>query len=284
MIYETFPLSSGKNQTPSLKTYILEKTDDPKTASRPFILIIPGGGYNHYGRHETEQIALKMASLGFSSAVLFYRIKPTKFPEPLLDAAQAVSLVRKNSKKWNINPDKIILLGFSAGAHVAASLGAYWNSNLISSFSNLPPQEIKPNALVLSYPVITADENFCHKGSIDALLENLSEDEKKKLVEASNSKNLRSVVSIEEHVTKDFPPSFIWHTLADEAVPAENTIFLAQALRRAKVEFEYHLFSRGRHGLALSCAQTANADGSNIEKECEIWPDLMLEWLKPFLN
>lgn len=280
MIHETFNLLNNKNQVPSIKTYILEKTDDTKTSKRPFILVIPGGGYDHYGRHEQEQIALKMNSLGFSSAVLYYRLKPTKFPEPLLDAALAVSFIRKNSEKWNLDPDKIILLGFSAGGHVAASLGAYWNSNLISYFSNLSPKEIKPNALVLSYPVITADKNFCHSGSINALLENLSENEKKNLLKITNSKNLRDVISIEKHITNDFPPSFIWHTLADEAVPAENTIFLIQSLRRAKVEFEYHLFARGKHGLALSCAQTSNADGSNIEKECGIWPEMMINWLQ----
>ena len=279
MIYETFKFSNSKNQIPSIKTYILEKTDDPQTSARPFILVVPGGGYDHYGRHEQEQIALKMNSFGFSSAVLHYSLKPTKFPQPLLDAAQAVSFIRKNSEKWNINPDKIILLGFSAGGHVAASLGAYWNSNLISAFSELSPQEIKPNALILSYPVITADKDFCHSGSINALLENLSEDEKKNLLKITNSENLRDVVSIEKHITKDFPPSFIWHTLADKAVPPENTIFMIQALRHANIEFEYHLFSRGQHGLALSCAQTSNADGSNSEKECEIWPELMKNWL-----
>lgn len=279
MIHETFNLLNNKNQVPSIKTYILEKTDDPKTLKRPFILVVPGGGYDHYGLHEQEQIALKMNSLGFSSAILYYRLKPTKFPEPLLDAAMAVSFIRKNSEKWNLDPDKIILLGFSAGGHVAASLGAYWDSNLISAFSNFSPNEVRPNAIVLSYPVITADENFCHKGSINVLIENLSENEKKNLLKITNSKNIRDVVSIEKHISKDFPPSFIWHTLADEAVPAENTIFLIQSLRRAKVEFEYHLFTSGKHGLALSCTQTSNADGSNIEKECEIWPEMMKNWL-----
>lgn len=283
MIYETFSLKSHGKQTPTLKTYILEKTDDPKTFHRPFILIIPGGGYDHFGRHEQEDVALKMNSLGFSAAVLYYSIKNEqnlmKFPEPLLDAAEAVSFIRKNAEKWNLDSKKIIVLGFSAGGHLAASLGAYWNSSLISEFSNLSPEEIKPNFLVLCYPVITADENSCHEGSISALLENLSELEKSNLLKITDSENLRDVVSIEKHITKDFPPAFIWHTLADEAVPAENTIFLANSLRKAKVDFEYHLFSRGKHGLSLSSLQTSNADGSNIESECEIWPELMKNWL-----
>lgn len=284
MIYETFKLPNHGKQIPSIKTYILDETDNPKTLRRPFILIIPGGGYDHFGRHEQENVALKIISLGFSAGILYYSIKnkknPLKFPEPLFDAAEAVSFIRKNAQKWNIDPEKIILLGFSAGGHLAASLGIYWNSKLISEFSNLNPQEIKPNFLVLCYPVITADENFCHKGSINSLLENLSENEKSNLVKITNSKNLREVVSIEKHITSDFPPTFIWHTLADEAVPAENTIFLIQALRKAKIEFEYHLFARGKHGLSLSSEQTSNADGSNIEKECAVWPELMKNWLE----
>lgn len=283
MIYETFLLKNHSKQIPTIKTYILDKTDDPKTFHRPFVLIIPGGGYGHFGRHEQENVALKMNSLGFSAGILHYSLKneqkPMKFPQPILDAGEAVAFIRRNAEKWNLDSDKIILLGFSAGGHLAASLGAFWNSNLISAFSNLSPEEIKPNFLVLSYPVITSDENFCHEGSINALLENITEDEKSKLLELTNSKNLRDAVSIEKHITSDFPPCFVWHTLADEAVPVENTIFLANALRKAKIDFEYHLFSRGKHGLSLSSSQTSNDDGSNIEKECEIWPELMKNWL-----
>ena len=119
---------------------------------------------------------------------------------------------------------------------------------------------------------------------MSALLENLSENEKKNLLEIIGCREIRDVFSVEKHISKDFPPCFIWHTLQDEAVPAENTIFLAQSLRQKKIDFEYHLFNRGKHGLALSSPQTSNADGSNIEKECEIWPELFKNWITPLLD
>lgn len=279
MIYETYRLPSHGCQTPVLKTYILDKTDDPKTLKRTFFLVVPGGGYNHYGMHEQETIALKLNSLGFSAAIIYYSLKPVKFPEPLLDTAEAVAFIRKNADSWFIDKDKIVLIGFSAGGHAAASLGAYWDSPLIKNLTALKAEDIKPNALVLSYPVITADENFCHRGSIECLLGNLSEKEKENLTALTESKTIRDVISIEKHITKDFPPPFIWHTLTDETVPAENTILLISALKKNGIDFEYHLFSRGRHGLALSSPVSANAEGTNVEKECEVWPELMLNWL-----
>lgn len=284
MIHEIFTIKNHGKQIPSIKTHILQKNDNPKSEKRPFILIIPGGGYDHYGRHEQEEIALKMLSLGFSCAVLQYSLKPTKFPEPLLDAAEAVAFVRKNAAEWNIDENKITVLGFSAGGHLAATLGAYWNSRLISQFTDLKAEQIKPNFLALCYPVITAEKDFCHEGSVNALLENLTENEKQNLKKLAGCNEIRDVFSVEKHISKDFPPSFVWHTLQDEAVPAENTIFLIQSLRREKIDFEYHLFNRGKHGLALSAPQTSNADGSNIEKECEIWPELFKNWITPLLD
>ncbi len=283
MIHETFTLKNHGNQIPFIKTYILQKTNNPKTTKRPFVLIIPGGGYDHYGQHEQEEVALKLTSLGFSCAILYYSLKTTKFPEPLLDAAEAVAFVRKNAPVWNIDENKIIVLGFSAGGHLAATLGAYWNSKIISEFTDLNAEQIKPNFLVLCYPVITANKDFCHTGSVNALLESLDENEIQNILKLSGHDKIRDVFSIEKNISKNFPPAFVWHTLQDNAVPAENTLFLAQALRREKINFEYHLFSRGNHGLALSSPQTANNDGSNIEKECEIWPELFYNWITPLL-
>ena len=93
---------------------------------------------------------------------------------------------------------------------------------------------------------------------------------------------MREVVSIEKNITKDFPPTFIWHTVQDEAVPAKNTILLADALYEAGIDCEYHLFNRGKHALSLSTEESALADGSNIEKECSVWPELFINWFKEF--
>lgn len=282
MIHETFTLPSHNKFKPELFTYILKSYPNfSGERLRPFVLIVPGGGYDHYGQREQESIAIKMNSLGFHAAVLHYSLAPDmKFPEPVLDLAEAVAFIRNNAKKWNIDDQKIIISGFSAGGHVAATLGAYWNTKLFSTFTKLAPHQIRPNALILNYPVITADERFSHKGSIKNLTQNLSKDEISTLCSITDTENINNLLSIEKHITKDFPPSFIWHTLQDEAVPPENTIQLVSSLKEAGIDFEYHLFNRGKHGLALSSPETANPDGSNAEKECEVWPELFKNWFQ----
>lgn len=282
MIHETFTLNSHNSFKPKLFTYILKSYPNFSCERlRPFVIIVPGGGYDHYGQREQESIAIKMNSLGFHAAVLHYSLAPDmKFPEPALDLAEAVAFVRNNAKAWNADENKIIICGFSAGGHVAATLGAYWNTKLFSAFTNLSPLQLRPNALILNYPVITADEKFSHKGSIKNLTQNLTEGEISRLCTLTGNKNVTDLLSIEKNITKDFPPSFIWHTLQDEAVPPENTITLVSALKEAGIDFEYHLFNRGKHGLALSSPETANPDGSNAEKECALWPELFKNWLQ----
>ncbi len=272
MLHETItlPLHYDKklnnSQTPKLTTYFLDNFEAlDENRKRAVVLICPGGGYEHLSVREGEAIAIKMMSLGFHAAVLSYSLEPMAFPASLCDLAEAVHFLRSNSTKFNIDSNKIIVAGFSAGSHLASSLGCYWNSSFLSDYIPYKSEEIKPNVLLLSYPVITADERFCHPGSIQ------------KVLGKTNSFD-RDFVSIEKHVTKDFPPTFMWHTLEDQAVPAENSLLMANALRKAGVEFEYHLFSRGKHGLALATKETSKTDGSTVENECSIWPELFKNW------
>lgn len=280
------------NYTPTLTTYILDNynTLDPKR-TRPLVIVCPGGGYAHLSVREAEPIAVRMNALGFHAAVLKYSLAPMEYPAALCDAAEAVHYVRSHAKEWNVDPDKIIMCGFSAGAHLAASLGCFWNGKaaedasdtasasgaggtidatapLISQFLPYSAEEIKPNALLLGYPVITAGE-FCHNGSIVNVL-------------GEKNKSHRDWVSIENKVSADVPPVFMWQTAVDEAVPAENSMMFASALKRAKVPFEYHLFARGVHGLALGTKETCVPGGRTVEEECACWPDLFYSWLRGF--
>ncbi len=272
MIHEIFHLPVNYAQTlnggqePFLTSYFLEnfKTLDP-SRTRPVVLVCPGGGYDHLSSREGEAVAIKMTSLGFHAAILNYSLEPMEFPAALCDLAEAVHFLRANAKKYNIDPDKIIICGFSAGGHLAASLGCYWNNKILSDILPYKADEIKPNTLILNYPVITSDINFCHKGSIEKAL-------------GKNKVQQRDLVSIEKHISKDFPPTFMWHTNEDIAVPAENSLLMANALRNAGVEFEYHLFARGKHGLSLATKETSIPDGSTIEPECSIWPELFCNW------
>ena len=281
MIHETISLENSKNS--SITTYILQNY--PKFSAeriRPLVLVIPGGGYSHYGEREQEAVAIRMNALGFHAAVLHYTLAPMRFPEALCDAANAVALIRKNAEKWRVDSEKIILCGFSAGGHLAASLGCFWNSAFLKNFVNHSPEEIRPNFLILSYPVVTADEKFCHEGSIQNVIGSISKDEAAQICASLGKNSMREVVSIEKNISADFPPAFIWHTKQDEAVPAKNTILLANALYDAGIEFEYHLFNRGKHALALASAETANPDGTNAESECTVWPELFKNWFEGF--
>ena len=279
MIYETFSL--GKKDV-FLKTYLHENFEFNPERKRPFALVIPGGGYNHVGIREREPVALKMNSLGFHAATLHYSIAPMRFPDALVDLANAVALIRTHAEEWHVDSDKIILCGFSAGGHLAASLGAFWNSKFLQDYSSHSPEETRPNYLCLCYPVITAEKNYSHKESIQNVIGSIPAGEAQKICMSLGKSDMHEVVSIEKNITKDFPPTFIWHTLQDEAVPAKNTLLLADALYEAGINCEYHLFNRGKHALSLATSESSPEDGSNIEKECSVWPDLFINWFKEF--
>ncbi len=257
--------------------YLLDNSYD-----KPFILVIPGGGYDHYGKKEQDTICEFFNSKGFSSALLLYTLAPFKFPDALMDLAQCVAYIREKSNEWKIDEHKLILCGFSAGGHLSASLGCFWNSPLLKNISlngkNLLPQDIRPDGLCLCYPVISSDKKICHEKSILRLTENLSEEECKFLCDKTETKGsllpkelIRDALSLEKHVSKDFPKTFMWHTVQDKAVPAENTIEFAKALKEKNIDFEYHLFAEGEHGLSL-------AKGTSAES----WTDLFISFSKKF--
>lgn len=282
MLHEKIEFSSLSKA--DLVPSILEKKS---TQKNPFILVVPGGGYNHYGKKEQDIIAEHWNSLGFSSAVLHYTLEDFSFIKALTDLALAVAFIRKNAQKWNIADDKIFLCGFSAGGHLCASLGAYWKTplfqNLFLNGETIEQNDIYPNALCLCYPVISTNSRICHKGSVLKLTENLSEAEAEKilnLIEKTKSqkqkindepylKRIKSAFSLEKNVNSNFPKTFMWHTLQDKSVPAENTLRFANALAKAKITFEYHLFTQGEHGLSLAQGTPA-----------ECWSQMFVNWIQ----
>lgn len=254
-------------QKATLHTYILDNSLEMQPfRRRPMVLICPGGGYEFTSFREGEHIAVRMNALGFQAAILKYSCKPAVFPAPQLEAAAAVALIRKNAAAWHIHPKKIIAAGFSAGGHLAASLGTLWNEPFLSELTGVKPALIRPNALLLCYPVITSGE-FAHKGSFKALL-------------AERHDELLESVSLEKRVTSDTPPAFIWHTVEDQLVPVENSLLFAQALRAKGVLFEMHLYQRGGHGLAAATEETANSLGWGIQEDCQGWIDLAGRWIR----
>ena len=249
------------DQAPKLYTYVISHSPEMDYhKKRPAVVICPGGGYGATSDREAEPIALKFVSMGFQCFVLRYTVQTLRFPGALLELAAAVSMVRENAEKWDVDPDKIMVAGFSAGGHLACSLGMFWNRNFVADTLGFHNGEHKPNGMILAYPVITSGE-FAHRGSFENLLLDTYDE------------NLE-LVSLENQVSADTPPAFIWHTFDDNAVPVENALLLATAMRKQQIPFELHIFPRGVHGLSLATSETGV-----VEKGVEIWTDCAAKWV-----
>ncbi|MFC6314688.1 alpha/beta hydrolase [Lapidilactobacillus achengensis] len=261
-------LTTPLSDTATLTGYVLDNSPeiDPQR-QRPAVIICPGGGYEFLSDREAEPVAIHFAAAGVQAFILRYSVAPARFPVALLEMAQALATVRANAAAWHVDPQRIIAAGFSAGAHVAASLGVYWDQKLLADFGFTAAQ-IQPNGLLLSYPVITAGK-YCHEGSIAALL-----GERKHETEA------RAEVSLEHHVSAATPKTFLWSTFTDDVVPMENALLFAKSLRANQVPFELHIFPEGHHGLSLATAETASSHrDTSVQPEVTVWPDLFMTWL-----
>ncbi len=270
MIYKEIPLhAEGSADYARLQTYIQDTPHDGslKVKKRPFILICPGGGYERTSYREGEPLALHFLSRGYHAGVLRYSTAPRRFPVQVLELGQAVLELRKHAGEWNIDMERLVVQGSSAGGHLAACYGAFWNQNLMTETLGTRAEDIKPSGIMLSYPVITADAVHAHMGSF----ENLLGDEYPEKADG---------VSVEKMVTKAIPPCFLWHTVEDGTVPVENSILLAMALRKEGVPFELHIFPKGEHGLSLASPILERENGHGVQKECAQWITLADVWLE----
>lgn len=255
---------------PKLYTYILDNYEEMKPdKKRPTLVICPGGGYWLTSFREGEHIAIRFNALGFNVCILKYSCAPATFPAPQLELAAAVALVRSRKEEWHVDDSKVFVMGFSAGGHLAASLGTLWDKDLPEG-SLVPhgfkPADVRPDGLVLCYPVITSGP-FAHEGSFRNLL-------------GSRYDELRDFVSLEKRVSGTTPPTFIWHTFEDDTVPAENALLFAAALRKEKIPFELHIYEHGGHGLAAANEETVNSSGWGIQTECQNWIDQAAAWIR----
>jgi len=242
---------------PSLTYYVPAERD----AGGMAVVICPGGGYNHLATdHEGDQVARWLNSFGVTGVVLRYRHNGNGYqhPVPLQDAQRALSTVRSRAESLGIRPDRIGVLGFSAGGHLASTLGTHFHKGRPDANDPVDRVSCRPDFMVLVYPVITLTDPFCHQGSRRNLLGDKPE---QSLVES---------LSNERQVTADTPPTFLIHAGTDTAVPAENSLFFYTALRKAGVPAEMHLFKQGRHGFGLGAK----------EGEVSAWPGLCEQWMR----
>lgn len=210
--------------------------------SRDCMLVIPGGGYCVCTPHEGELVAEEFYKRGMNAFVLTYTTDITMSvplkDQPLQDISRAVRFIRKRANEYNISGKKLIVCGFSAGAHVAGTLAVHYEeiSDVNTAYSNISN---RPDGVILSYPVITAGE-LTHIYSIQTLLgKNPTQEE-------------LDYYSIEKQVKPSTPPCFIWQTEEDELVPVENSYLMAEALHKARIPYAHYVFPKGFHGLSVA--------------------------------
>ncbi len=272
MRYFTKKLTTPLSDKATLTCYLLDNYKEfDENRLRPAIILCPGGGYSFRSAREAEPLAIKMLSLGLQAFVLNYSVAPARFPVSLTELAEAMKYVRQNSTDFHIAKNQICAGGMSAGGHLAASLGIYYDSALLKKYG-YRAEEVKPDAMLLGYSVLTSGK-YTHEDSIKCLLGKDADDPAK-----------RAKVDLASHVSKNTPPSFIWHTVTDDLVPVQNSLLFAQALRKYDVPFALHLYPAGGHGLSLGTRETAFVNGYGIQKEIQNWPKDFREWLDLIFN
>lgn len=272
MLHETYPIQvEGSQPYARLVTYIQDHSPEIDISKRKLVLVCPGGAYMGTSDREAEAMALQFVAMGHHAAVLRYSVEPAKYPTALLEVAASIKLIRENAENWHVDTEKIVVEGCSAGGHLAACYSTYWKERFVAEALGIEDAQkaealLRPNGQILGYPVITSGE-FAHRGSFEYLLGDRQEE-------------LNDAMSLEKHVNRDVPPTFIWHTFTDDGVPVENSLLLVSALRKANISTEFHMYPAGVHGLALADELTRAPGGYGYMPDCSSWRDLVKIWLK----
>lgn len=229
---------------------------------RSCVIVFPGGGYAIRAEHEGKDICEMLNSDGYHAFVLNYRVAPYKHPAELSDALRAVRFVRYNADRFGIDKDKICVLGFSAGGHLAITCSEHFDYGDPSG-DEIDRVSSRPDGSVFCYPVSTLVGEYTHVGSRENLLG-------KEEGEGELAHKLSGQISARD----DMPPAFIWHTFGDTAVPVQNSLMLADAMRKKNVPVEMHLFPEGSHGLGLAPSVPHTSQ----------WAPLLCRWIKDYIE
>lgn len=225
---------------------------------KAIIVICPGGAYRYLSPRESAPVARAFEAMGHETSILYYRIReegdgPLGL-EPVRQLSERVAQLRRD------HPDTpIYVCGFSAGGHLAATLGVHWRTLGLE----------RPDGLILCYPVITAEEGLCNAESIENIAQACE----------------RGFFSLEKHVTHDTPPTFLWHTASDGDVPVENALLFASALRRCGIPFELHIYPFGEHGLSLATEEVEQPEKGRLpDPHVAGWIGQCGEWIRQMLD
>lgn len=249
-------LGTEDKDVPTVIVYLPENAKQPA----PVLMICPGGGYGGLAMdHEGHQLAKWANEMGMAGVIVSYRHRGRGYghPNPLLDAQRAIRFTRHHAEQWNIDPKRVGMIGFSAGGHLTSTVLTHFDEGQSDAADPVDRMSCRPDFGILSYAVIALGESFTHKGS------------QMNLLGADASPELIQSLSNEKQVTSKTPPTFVWHTAEDKAVPAENSLRFYSAMVTAGVPGELHVFPKGRHGIGLG----AGSGGA------EQWPSLCKNWL-----
>jgi acetyl esterase/lipase len=224
------------------------------------IIICPGGGYVSLAPHEGFHYALWLNEQGVAGFVLKYRLGSGGYRHPAMmqDVQRAIRYVRANAEKWKLDPNRIGVMGSSAGGHLAATALTHFDAGEQESTDPIDRVSSRPNLGILCYPVITMGADT-HSGSMHNLLGDKPDP------------NSITLLSNEKQVTRDTPPVFLFHTFEDSTVKVENTLEFAAALRRSGVPFALHIYTKGNHGMGLGSAQWDPGNRHEWTYECALW-------------
>jgi acetyl esterase/lipase len=251
----------AKGDRPQDKPTLTIWLPEPTHANGAAVVVCPGGGYGGLAvDHEGRQIAAWLNSFGVAAFILEYRHhgRGYQHPAPLDDAQRAIRTVRARAAEYKVDPKRIGILGFSAGGHLASTAGTHFDAGEPSAEDPIARVSCRPDFLILCYAVIAFDEPYTHRGSQMNLL---GKDAPADLVRS---------LSNEKQVTKETPPTFLFHTDEDKGVPVENSVYFYLALRKAGVPAELHIFRSGQHGLGLAAKTPGTSE----------WPKCCEGWLK----
>lgn len=290
MLNETFHIGETSAKT-RLETYILDTYREGDL--RPLVIVCPGGGFLACSPYEGEPVAVAFNRAGYHAAVLTYSTEESNpgrsaFPQPLCDLADAIRLVRKHTVEWHVNPDRIVVLGFSAGGQVCASYGNLWSEDLLQGHGT--PAERQPNAVVLGYPMLDVRSlgQSGRAGTLDLRQVTGQEASTRyeeffrrsrlaSLGDDPNDETLHLASPLETVGTKT-PPTFIWTTFGDQLIDPAQDLAYARRLHEAGVPCELHVFAEGEHGLALA-DRTCARKPKHIDAHVAHWIELTIEWL-----
>ena len=257
-------LTPRADRKATLTTYIQTKSDK----LRPAIVVLPGGAYTHLSWREAEPIARVFLAAGFNAFILRYSLlEDTKFPDGALwEASWAVWYVREHAEEFGIDPHRVFVIGFSAGGHLAGSIGTRWADPAIRITPDMPRGMNRPDGMILSYGVLDGGK-YWHNETIGYSVGTLTPTEAQ-----------RADATVMNHVDAETCPAFIWHCSDDGAVPPRNSFLMARKLDEFGIPYEFHVVPRGGHGIANGTEEVCMENPNLIVEDAVDWLQMAVDW------